>query len=254
MLTPFTPCQTIDEVIARLDHMIERCIVEHSKLGYFAALYRNVTVGVRDGIAAGRFEDGPRMERFDVAFANRYFEAFDRAWREEETSQSWNVAFRAAGQWPPVILQHLLLGMSALINLDLAIAAVLIAPGEQLPGLKNDFFEITVLLAELIDRVQERIDRVSPWFRLIDRLGGRSDERLCAFAIGEVREFAWKTAQELAALPKAEFDALVDERDQDVARIGDAIRSPGLLLGMGLWLIRARETHPIPIVIETLRL
>ena len=254
MLTPFTPCQTIDDVIARLDHMIERCIAEHSKLGYFAALYRNVTVRVQDGIAAGRFEDGPRMERFDVTFANRYFEAFDRAWREEETTQSWSVAFRAANQWPPVILQHLLLGMSAHINLDLAIAAVQVAPGEQLDGLKNDFFEITVLLGELIDSVQERIDRVSPWFGLIDRLGGRSDERLCAFAIGEVREYAWKTAQELAALPEAEFDALVDERDRDVARIGDAIRSPGVLLGMGLWLIRARETHPIPVVIETLRL
>ena len=48
------------------------------------------------------------VERFDVAFANRYFEAFDRAWREEQTTQSWRVAFHAASQWSPVILQHLL--------------------------------------------------------------------------------------------------------------------------------------------------
>jgi hypothetical protein len=254
MLTPLTPCQTIDEVIARLDQMIARCIQEQSKLGYFAALYRNVTVSVRDGIAAGRFEDGPRMERFDVAFANRYFEAFDRAWREEQTTQSWRVAFHAASQWSPVILQHLLLGMSAHINLDLAIAAAEIAPGEQLPGLKKDFFEITVLLSELIDSVQERIDQVSPWFRLIDRLGGRTDERLCAFAIAEVREEAWKMAEALASLPTEAFEQLVAERDQSVAEIGNLIRSPGLLLNVGLWLVRAREIHPIPLVIRTLQL
>lgn len=187
--------------------MIACCINEHSKLGYFATLYRNVTVRVRDGIAAGRFEDGPRMERFDVAFANRYFEAFDRALRQEQTTQSWHVAFHAARQWSPVILQHLLLGMSAHINLDLAIAAAEIAPGKQLPGLKNDFFEITVLLSELVDSVQERIDRVSPWFHPIDRLGRRTDERLCA-----------------------------------VAEIGKIIHSPGLPLNMGLWLVRARDS------------
>ena len=254
MLTPITPCQTIDEVIARLDQMIARCIREQSKLGYFAALYRNVTVGVRDGIAAGRFEDGARMERFDVLFANRYFEALDRAWRDEQTTHCWAVAFNAAQQWPPVILQHLLLGMSAHINLDLAIAAVEIAPGTQLPGLKYDFFEITVLLSELIDSVQERIDQVSPWFHLIDQLGGRTDERLCAFAIAEVREAAWKLATELAVLSPTEFERVVAERDHEVAAIGKVIRSPGLLLNLGLWLVRARETHPIPVVIQTLQL
>lgn len=251
---PDAPCQTIDEVISRLDEMIARCKHEQSKLGYFAALYRNVTVRVSEGIAAGRFEDGPRMEHFDVIFANRYFEAFDRAWRKEQPTQSWAVAFHAAHEWSPVILQHLLLGMSAHINLDLAIAAVQIAPGEQLPGLKRDFFEITSLLGELIDSVQERIDRVSPWFHMIDRLGGRTDERLCAFAIGEVREAAWQLAEELAALPPGAFAEAIAEHDRTVAHIGKMIRSPGLPLNMGLWLIRARETYPVPVVIQTLQL
>ena len=58
--------KTIDEVVEQLDAIIDDARHERSRLGFFAALYRRVTVEVRDGIAAGRFEDGPRMERFDV--------------------------------------------------------------------------------------------------------------------------------------------------------------------------------------------
>ena len=78
MATSITPNQTIDDVIAQMDQVIERCIRERSKLGYFAVLYRNVTVRVRDAIAAGRFENGARMERFDIIFANRYLDAIER--------------------------------------------------------------------------------------------------------------------------------------------------------------------------------
>src|SRR5512143_2170317 len=72
--------QTIDDIIAEMDCVIERCIQKRSKLGYFAMLYRDVTVRVRDGIAAGRFEDGPRMEQLDVVFANRYLDALHAYW------------------------------------------------------------------------------------------------------------------------------------------------------------------------------
>ncbi len=45
--------------------------------GYFAALYRQVTLEVRRGITAGDFDDGARMSTFDAAFANRYFTAYE---------------------------------------------------------------------------------------------------------------------------------------------------------------------------------
>ena len=51
---------TIDDVVDQLTQVVTRAKHERSRLGYFAALYRNVTVRVRDGIAAGRFEDGAR--------------------------------------------------------------------------------------------------------------------------------------------------------------------------------------------------
>ena len=67
--------QTIDEVLMELDKIILRARNERDRLGFFATLYRNVTRNVKQGIAAGLFEDGPRMEKLEVTFANRYLAA-----------------------------------------------------------------------------------------------------------------------------------------------------------------------------------
>ncbi len=253
-MIPSTPQQTIDDVIKQMDQIVERCIGERSKLGYFAVLYRDVTVRVRDAIAAGRFEDGPRMERLDVIFATRYLDALDRFWRGESPTRSWSVAFHAAHQALPIILQHLLLGMNAHINLDLAIAAAQTAPGDQLPGLKRDFEEITILLDEMIADVETRVEHVSPWFRIIDYVGGRTPEQICRFTMGAVRDLAWAAAQKLAAAAPEEFEQEIACHDDIVTELGQSIRSPGGLLGLALYLIRVRETKRVPAVIAALRM
>lgn len=69
---------TIDGVIEELDRTIATARRDESRLGYFPALYRKVTASVQQGIADGRFEDGDRMERLDIIFANRYLEAIGK--------------------------------------------------------------------------------------------------------------------------------------------------------------------------------
>ncbi len=228
----------------------------HNKLGYFAALYRDVTIRVKEGIAAGRFENGPRIEQLDVIFANRYLEALNSYWsgKEEGLTRSWHGVFKAAHLGRPIILQHLLLGMNVHINLDLAIAAAQTAPGDQISGLKNDFDEITVLLDEMIQDVQTRIDQVSPWIRIIDVIGGRTDQEICAFAILEARELAWKTAEQLSRLPPDQFKEAIASHDRVVAALGEDICSPGWLINMGLHVVRLRERHRIARVITVLQI
>jgi hypothetical protein len=246
------PAGTIGDVLARLDLIIENCLRDRSRLGYFAALYRTVTRRVRDGIAAGRFENGPRMERLDVIFANRYLDAVDRLWRGEEPTCSWRLAFRAAERRAPTILQHLLVALNAHINLDLAVAAAEAAPGDSLSGLKRDFDEITVLLDEMIQDVQERIESVSPWLAVIDVVGGRTDEQVGAFAIGKARSLAWCAAETLSPLgPEARAEE-ISCHDGVVVAVGEGILSPGPLLRTALLLARSRETRPVPEVIEAL--
>ena len=247
--------KTIDQVIAQMDQVIDRCIRERSRLGYFAMLYRDVTARVRDGIAMGRFEDGARMERLDVIFANRYLQALYEFWDGTTPTQSWLIAFNAAHQWSPIVMQHLVLGMNAHINLDLALAAVQVAPGNQLPSLHRDFEEITVLLGEMTLEMEGRMERVSPWFRLIDRVGGRTNEQICGFAMQQVRDLAWLAAEKLAGTAPAEFEQEIVLHDRIVAALGYAIRFPvGIRLRVGLALIRLRETRGVLTVMDVLRM
>src|SRR5262245_58288181 len=104
--------ETIDEVLAELDQKIRWAREERNRLGFFAALYRNVTRKVKEGIAAGLFEDGARMEKLDVIFATRYLTAFESFQRGEPLTKCWLVAFKLASKWKPIILQHLLCAMN----------------------------------------------------------------------------------------------------------------------------------------------
>ena len=254
MSVQVAPRETIDDILQRMDGIIERCVRERCRLGYFAVLYRDVTVQVRAAIAAGEFDDGPRTERLDVIFATRYLDALERYWRGEQPTRSWLVAFESAFRWRPIVLQHLLLGMNAHINLDLGIAAARTSPGAELPALRDDFERITGLLDAMIRDVQARIERVSPWFRLIDRVGGRSDERIAGFAIGEAREIAWRAAERLAVVAPEDQEREIALQDAAVALLARAIRSPGLLLGSALEVIRVAERRRVPEVIEALRM
>ena len=129
--------ENIDQVIDRLDEIIVVARAEENRLGYFPALYRNVTIQVKTGIEEGFFEDGARMERLDVVFANCYLDALAQYRQGMPTTDSWAVAFAASQQWWPIVLQHFMVGMNSHINLDLGIASAQTAPGEELPGLKT---------------------------------------------------------------------------------------------------------------------
>lgn len=245
---------TISDVVAQLDDVIARCALARSKLGYFAMLYRNVTVRVQQGIVAGRFNDGARLERLDVVFARRYLDAFEQFWRGDAPTASWLVAFRAASDWRFIILQHLLLGINAHINLDLAIAAAETAPGKELPMLKPDFDDITSLLIEMFDDVQQRVERVSPWFRVLDRISGNTEKELGSFGLDISRQRAWQVAQELAVMTPAQRQSAILVHDQLVAQLGRRLYFPTLRLSATHFLVRTREDNDVPRVIETLRL
>ena len=242
----------IDGVIERLEKIIKDCIARQDRLGYFAALYNRVTRAVKEGIARGEFDDGARMERLDVTFANRYLDALG-AWRAgRPTSACWVRAFEAASRWPPCILQHLLLGMNAHINLDLGVAAAETAPGRDIHALEGDFAEINRLLAAMIDDVQHRIAAVSPWMWVLDRAGQRTDEELCGFCIERARDVAWRSAVGLAPLGATARAAEIRRVDAIVAALARPIERPGPLARSALLGARLRETSDVGRVLDAL--
>lgn len=209
--------QTIDQVIEILDQIIKESIDNQSTMGYFAALYRKVTVRVKLGIANREFEDGERMERLDVVFANRYIEAYYKYKSGEKVSASWNVALDENSNNRLIVLQHLLLGMNAHINLDLGIAAAHVCPGDQLQQLQNDFDKINEILASLVEEVEQTLSDIWPILKWILKLAGRIDNFLVDFSMKLARDGAWNFAQSIAFAEGASLDEAIEIRDKKVS-------------------------------------
>lgn len=228
------------------------CHAEESRLGYFAALYRQVTVQVQLGIETGRFEDGPRMEQLDVVFANRYFEALRRHLEGELPTASWQVAFSAAPNWRPLVLQHLLLGMNAHINLDLGLSAAAVCPGDSISSLRADFYKINTILSDLLDIIQARIGDFSPLLDLLDRLGGKSDEAVFNFSMQRARDAAWRIAERFAHIEPEQHDEEITKIDRTITRLAQAVQQPGKLIRIGALLIRLFEKNDVRHIIDAL--
>ncbi len=239
---------TIDEVVARLEAIVEDCADRADRLGYFAALYNRVTLAVRDGIARGEFEDGPRMERLDVTFASRYLAAYDQYRAGEVPSRSWLRAFEAARDPHPIVLQHLLAGMNAHINLDLGVAAARTCPGAELASLRGDFDRINDVLASLTPAVEAEVDGLSPDIAAFSRLAPKLELRFVGFAMDDAREAAWKFAQALAPLDPCAQVPLMAKRDEEAALLADAVLHDGLVIRA----VRARECADVTRNVEAL--
>ncbi len=242
----------IDVVLRRLEVVLDDTIHNRSRAGYFAAMYRKVTVAVRDAVVAGRFADSDRIARLDRVFAERYLDAYDEWRRGGRPTEAWQAAFDASGRWRPIIIQQLLVGMNAHINLDLGIAAATVAPGAQLADLRSDFDLINDVLAELIDSFMDRVEVVSPWVGILDRFGGRTDTAVVRFSIEIARRRAWDLAVALAAASPGEWGGIIAARDSSTAALGRTILSPGPILPAGLLVIRLRESNNVLRVIDLL--
>ena len=249
--------KTIDEVLTALDEIIEESIADDNYLGVFAYVYRRTTAEIKAEIEKPQdeslFEDNQRMHDMDVRFANLYIQAYRDYKAGNKTAQAWRVSFDAASQ-KLALLQHLLLGMNAHINLDLANAASMSVPPGDIQDLQHDFMKVNEVLARISDEMQERLGRVSPLLFLLDWIGQRSDEKLADFSIVVARGKSWTLALELAVRSgSARMDRL-ELADRNVAAFGRILSAPKTrVLRFVLSVIRRFETQDKRRIVEAMR-
>ena len=244
--------KTIDEVIKLLDDIIEEAKKESNPSGYFAALYRKVTIRVKEGILEKEFEDGERIEKLDVLFANRYLEAYHMFYHGQIPTNSWQIAFNKTNKYWPIVLQHLLWGMNAHINLDLGIAAAETASGASIKDLKYDFDKINELLAELVGEVEKELSQIWPTLKFLLTLSGKIDDFLINFSMRQARDGAWKFANKLFLAKEEEREQMILERDTRISKIASYVNPPGLIPKIIFRLIRMGERGTIRKKIEIL--
>ncbi len=199
-------------VVQRITRLVDQWEATHDRRAIFLDCYALMTRNMLDAIDAGRFNDDEWVSRLLHRFADYYFDAldlYDQA--SPETPPVWKLTHDAARNKKVMTLQHLLLGVNAHINFDLVFTLVeLLAP--EWDGLSPaereqrhaDHTLVNRILGETIDSVQDQvIDRHSPWFNVIDKLLGPTDEWFTSRLIARWREDVWDNAVRYLASPDA---------------------------------------------------
>ena len=245
-------CQTIEEVLNELDSIIASSVRDNNFMGIFAYVYRRTTAQIKAEVEKSGFEDSARMQKLDVIFANFYLDAYQSYGNKGIVSKCWQTAFDASHE-NITIVQHIMLGMNAHINLDLGKAAALMMLDQDIRPLENDFMKVNDILASLVDEMQTKLSKVSPLMFLLDWAGGRTDENIINFSMTEARKQAWRSANDIHALKGKEGIDKVNEIDQVVNLISDGIWRPDSgLIRRALKIIRYSEVKKVNRIIQGL--
>ncbi len=244
---------TIDQVIEKLESIIQWSKDQPSRVGFFASLYLRVTLTIKSNLGKGFFDDDKRLERLDVIFANRYFDAYEQ-FRNNDPAlpKAWAVAFDAVSNDDLIIVQHLLLGISAHINIDLGVAAARTSPGAEIDGLKADFQRVNDVLAKLVPTSLNEVSELSPLLHLLEDVAVKEEEAIINFSIKVARDFSWMLAKELAPLSISEQEVIIDKKNIFVANLGEKVVHPEFLIQKVLSAIHKVEVKNINLIIDTL--
>lgn len=232
---------SIKQVLQKMDDIVDQCNREQLRAGYFAVLYRFVTIRIKEGIDNGEFDDNDRMEQLDSIFAQRFFDAYDAYYNNtgKPVTQSWKHAFDSTRSSDYIVMQHLLLGINAHINLDLGIAAAETMKSDNLNLIREDYNRINAILASLVDDVTSNMSRISLFFGPMIRLAGNADEMLAKFSIIVARDGAWEFAHQYSAADDKEL--AIQNRDTKIAGLAKRMTQTGPLLSFILTVIRWGE-------------
>ncbi len=252
-LPPIPAVHTIDEVLDAIEVILQWSLVNESRLGYFAALYKRITLAIRKNLPG--FQDPARMERLDATFASRYFEALN-AWFDPinapPLTHAWRVAFQASSLARPIIVQHLIAGVSPHIGLDLGIAAATVSPGTALPSLQADFNKVNAVLAGEVKGVLDELDELSPVMAEVYDVFAKYEMDAIDRMLDFTRAEAWEFAMQLALLDAQGQQQAIAGRDVEIANAAAKIVSPPELIARmfeAVWLL---ESHNVTKIIETL--
>lgn len=247
------PVTTIDGVIAQLEEIIQWCVVQKSRIGYFATLYQRMTIAVKQAIIANEFQDAKRMEQLDIIFASRYFEAWHCYINHQNCSRAWQATFKATEDSNLIVLQHLLLGINTHINLDLAIAAADCCPGDKIYDLQTDFIKINDIIEAQSQLVQDSLTNIWPPLKLFADISNHREKAVLNFSIETARKCSWANAIVLANITADEKSGHISQIDNMVVNVAGQIVSPGVWMEFLLKPVRMMEDADVEKLILLLR-
>jgi Family of unknown function (DUF5995) len=229
----------IDGLIGRMQGLLAPLEARGDPGRYFLATYLRTTRAVKEELERGGFRDTAWVERWDVAFADLYLDALEVAEAGRRPPEPWAVAFAAGEQdrFPP--LRHVLLGMNAHINYDLAQSLLAVISEEEfddpalLASRAADHEHIDAVLVARVGAEDSELESLSGGRSLVDRLLQPLNRLGTKRFLRESRAKVWANARVLDAARRrgagaytarlAELERLSAERVADLVAPGQVV-------------------------------
>jgi hypothetical protein len=220
---------TVADVALGLEGVESHCLPRGDRRGVFATAYLRITRAIESAMAAGVFLDPEWVARYLVCFGNLYrrsvldWESGER----DRVPKAWRISFEAARGGHGLVIQHLVLGINAHINHDLALALVE-AGIEPRRDRYTDHTRVNDVLEAATDDLKLHVTRTyAPVLARLDRWAGTRDDEFTRFSIPKAREHAWAFALALdSARSPAERSLLERALDDQAAVLARLILAP----------------------------
>jgi hypothetical protein len=189
------PVTSIAEAITRME-AIDASAPASDGVACFNRMYLEVTQQVDKDLGQQFFADPTFMTRFDVAFANLYFDAVNAAAGQSTVPLAWRPLFERRGETGIEPIQFALAGMNAHINHDLPMAVVAtcvdLATTPTAGTHLADYQKVDGLLDAAEQSVRQSFE--SSTELAVDRHLQAVEDLVCNWTINSARDLAWGNA------------------------------------------------------------
>lgn len=236
---------SVGEVRLALERVEAHCLARRDRRGVFATAYLQITRALEAEIAREGFRDPAWTGRYLVEFGNLYRQALLACERGETAAipKAWRIAFDAAREGRGLVIQHLVLGINAHINHDLALALGRVGIDPERSGRYEDHTRVNAVLEASTAALKSQVSRRhAPLLQRLDWVAGRLDDDLTRFSIPRARDHAWSFAVAIAGAHGAsERELLLRALDEQAAVLARLVLSPPTHHPMLLRVVRSAE-------------
>ncbi len=225
---PSTLASTTD-VRSWLQTLETQLLAARDRRGVFVTAYLTITKAVEAQCDAGGFLDAAWVRTYLVAFGTLYRNALQQdllargagtAATTARVPKSWRIAFDAAHAGRGWVIQHLMLGVNAHINHDLALALLMAGIDTDRPRRYADHTAVNLVLERATLTLKTEVaTKWAPVLQRLDQAAGTLDEDVSEFSIAKARDHAWAMAVAIDATRGTPGEALLRAALDDQAAV-----------------------------------
>lgn len=218
--------QSVSEVIENFK-WLENYFLNHNDLrGVFVTAYLHITQSIGAAIEEETFQNNSWSQQYLICFANLYRIALLNYEKKntDQVPKSWVIAYDLATDKKGYIIQHLILGINAHINHDLALALHEVSIDPSREEKYQDHTDINLILGKATEGLKRSVaEKYAPILKRLDRVFGTIDDEITAFSIPKAREHSWSMSIALTSaqtdVERAVIQNTLDEQSAVLARL-----------------------------------